>query len=334
MERFLHECPGTGVFPVSGDTTAGSRLHHSDKSNRPRVGMQFCSDVGSHNRQPPGPDISAFVNTVGAGGGASNCTTSDGATVASCTGGYAKPSWQAGVTGIPADAKRDIPDVSFFASPGFLGSAYLICVSANGACLTSVNPPQEPTAQEIGGTSAASPAMAGVMALINQKAGSPQGNPNAELYTLGQPSRHTRVASLRLARLRTVATSTMSIRERFRWRAPRATPNCTVSQSGDAFGILSGYSGTVGFDLATGLGSLNVANVSERMDGGHRNGNGNSDHRSRIEQHRLERSPDGYRDCDGLVGNSHGNGNSYRRWLYLRGNLARERSLHDHDSGE
>ncbi len=27
------------------------------------------------------------------------------------------------------------------------------------------------------------------------------------------------------------------------------------------FGILSGYSGTVGFDLATGLGSLNVANV-------------------------------------------------------------------------
>ena len=47
-----------------------------------------------------------------------------------------------------------------------------------------MNPPQEPTAQEIGGTSAASPAMAGVMALINQKAGSPQGNPNAELYTL------------------------------------------------------------------------------------------------------------------------------------------------------
>ena len=70
-----------------------------------------------------------------------------------------------------------MPDVSFFASNGFLGSAYLICVSAGGnACAYSAD--TEPVAQEVGGTSVASPAMAGVMALINQKAGAPQGSPN------------------------------------------------------------------------------------------------------------------------------------------------------------
>src|SRR5206468_503709 len=117
-------------------------------------------------------DISAFVDTVGAGGGASGCTTGDGATVASCGGGYPKPAWQAGVSGIPNDAKRDIPDVSFFASSGFNASAYLICFTAPGGPSCSYSSTTEPSSPlEIGGTSASSPAMAGVMALINQKAG-------------------------------------------------------------------------------------------------------------------------------------------------------------------
>src|SRR6185369_7484118 len=63
-------------------------------------------------------------------------------------------------------------------------SAYLICVSDRGTCLTNTSPTARPLAQEVGGTSVASPAMAGVMALINQKAGSVQGNPNAGLYQL------------------------------------------------------------------------------------------------------------------------------------------------------
>ena len=68
-----------------------------------------------------GVDVSSLVDTVGGSGGASNCTSSDGSTIASCTGGYAKPSWQSGVTGIPNDNKRDLPDVSFFAGNGVLG---------------------------------------------------------------------------------------------------------------------------------------------------------------------------------------------------------------------
>src|SRR6185369_14965591 len=91
-------------------------------------------------------DLSFFVFTQGTGGGKSSCTTSDGSTVASCVGGYAKPTWQTGVTGIPVDGKIDIPDVSFLAAPGLWNSAYLICVSDNGTCLTNTSPTARPVA--------------------------------------------------------------------------------------------------------------------------------------------------------------------------------------------
>src|SRR5277367_301037 len=65
-----------------------------------------------------------FLQVVGGSGGASSCTTSDGQNESSCSGGYAKPSWQTALT--PADGKRDIPDLSIFASDGFNGSFYLI----------------------------------------------------------------------------------------------------------------------------------------------------------------------------------------------------------------
>jgi len=204
-------------------------------------------------------DISGFVDVVGGGGGVSACTTSDGQTVASCTGGYAKPSWQTGVAGIPADGKRDLPDVSFFASNGFLGSAYLICVSANGACTYTAT--TEPTAQEVGGTSVASPAMAGVMALIDQKVGTPQGNPNAELYSLAAKQNYANCSAESVTvsgscYFNDVDTGTNAM------PCQPTTPNCNaVVHSGDTVSVLSGYGATAGFDAASGLGSLNVANV-------------------------------------------------------------------------
>ena len=68
-----------------------------------------------------------FVIPVGGSGGMSNCTSSDGANPASCSGGYAKPSWQTG-PGVPNDGKRDIPDVSLFGADGFVsGSFYIDC---------------------------------------------------------------------------------------------------------------------------------------------------------------------------------------------------------------
>lgn len=206
----------------------------------------------------PAVNISAFVVTVGGGGGASSCTSSNGSTVASCTGGYSKPAWQAGISGIPADGKRDLPDVSFFAGNGFLGSAYLICVSAEGAC--TYTPTAEPVGEEVGGTSVASPAMAGVMALIDQKEGAAQGNANAELYAVAAQQNYGNCSAEAGKNndgclFNDVDTGTNAM------ACAAGSPNCAIIHSGDSIGVLSGYGAAAGYDQASGLGSLNVANV-------------------------------------------------------------------------
>ena len=118
-----------------------SELHQ----NPALTANQMCDGIATHldhltaNEQ----GLLDLVNSVGGSGGASNCTvnsttlTTVNPDPTSCSGGYAKPTWQAGVTGIPTDGKRDIPDVSFFAGNGFSDQAYLICVSDAGACVAS-----------------------------------------------------------------------------------------------------------------------------------------------------------------------------------------------------
>ena len=210
-----------------------------------------------------GVDLSHFIDVVGTGGGASNCTSSDGSTQSTCGGGYAKPGWQAGVSGIPNDGKRDVPDVSFFTGSGLWNSAYLICVSAAGTCLTTTSPTSIPTSQEIGGTSVATPAMAGVMALINQKTKSIQGNPNPILYQLAGQQNYANCKS------ESGSTSSSCVFNDID-KGTNAVPctqdsqnlsKCLVKVSGDTLGVMTVFSATAGFDLASGLGSLNVANV-------------------------------------------------------------------------
>jgi subtilase family serine protease len=260
--------------------------------------------------QPGGPILLApFVDTVGASGGASNCVVNTTASnVGTCTAnatstgaangsiplsndGWVKPVWQAGVEGIPGDGVRDIPDVSFFASDGVLSSAYLICVSALGSCTYSST--SENIAQEVGGTSVATPAMAGVMALINQKIGGAQGNPNAELYALAAKQNYSGCSA------ESVTTSSACYFNDIdqgtntqpcnlgapeggitydpstgKWTITSTytgilSPNCTALNTADATaigtltssGTTPAYNAGAGFDLATGLGSLNVANV-------------------------------------------------------------------------
>ena len=222
-----------------------------------------------------GISLPTFVGITGGSGGASGCVANNGQSVSSCTGastgaangflslvndGWPKPAWQTGVSGIPGDGVRDLPDVSFFAGNGFLGSAYLICVSANGACVSSSAVETNPVVEEVGGTSVSSPAMAGVMALINQKAGAAQGSPNAELYRLAATEDYSSCSAQSLTvssgcYFNDINTGTNAV--------PCAdnSPDCTVLYSGDAIGVLGGHGAGTGFDLATGLGSLNVANV-------------------------------------------------------------------------
>jgi len=233
-----------------------------------------------------------LVDTVGGGGGASGCVVNDGNDVSSCSGasvstntgsvtlvndGWPKPSWQQqstnNVLGLTNDGVRDIPDVSFFASDGFISSsAYLVCVSDVASC--SYSNKGTPVFLEVGGTSVATPAMAGVMALIDQKTGAAQGSPNSELYTLAAKQTQSGYGACSAENVKANSTScyfndidtgtnAMACDDGDFNVLGTASPNCSAIDSQDrgGVGILPGYSAVPGYDLATGLGSLNVANV-------------------------------------------------------------------------
>jgi len=186
-----------------------------------------------------------FQWTVAGSGGASNCISSDQVNPSSCSGGYPKPSWQV-ATGVPNDGKRDIPDVSLFAGNGFNGNFYMVCAAdqTGGKFCT----PSDPNGSffPLGGTSGSTPAFAAIMAMVNQKFGSAQGNANAVLYPMAasQPGAFHDVTSGTIAVL-----------------CASGSPNCNKTSSSDTYGILTGYNAGSGYDLATGLGSVDAANL-------------------------------------------------------------------------
>jgi subtilase family serine protease len=205
----------------------------------------------------------SFLNIVGGSGGRSSCIVSDGQNRSSCTTGYAKPSWQAGV-GVPADKVRDIPDVSLFASNGFLGSFYIICqadLSPTGMC--DLNPPFEDFAG-FGGTSVSSPAFAGILALVEQKTHARQGNANFVLYKLAG-EQNPAACNVNVGGLLTSLPAASCIfnditADTNAVPCLTGSPDCNT-EGADPLGVLSGYNSGVGYDLTTGLGSVNASNL-------------------------------------------------------------------------
>jgi hypothetical protein len=147
---------------------------------------------------------------------------------------YSKPSWQ-NAPGVPNDGQRDVPDISFNAAGNHDG--YLLC--QDGICTTD-STGMLTNAEVVGGTSAGAPAFAGVMALVNQVTGSRQGQANYHLYPLA--------ASQNVANCNS--------------DAPQ--PTCIfhdITQGNNSVPGLQGYNAGPGYDLATGLGSINIANL-------------------------------------------------------------------------
>jgi subtilase family serine protease len=123
-----------------------------------------------------------FLEVVAGSGGPSGCATgtpSVAGVVSGTCAPWPKPSWQSGV----GDQARDIPDVSLFAGDGAWGHFYVFCFSdrRNGGAPCTGAPS---TWAAAGGTSFASPILAGIQALVNQNTGSAQGNPNPVYYSL------------------------------------------------------------------------------------------------------------------------------------------------------
>jgi subtilase family serine protease len=220
-----------------------------------------CNDIAN---------LAANIGPIGGSGGASNCTTSDSEHPSSCGGGYGKPSWQTG-PGVPADGKRDLPDVSMFAGDGFSGSFFIVCESDldtnNVPCSfnTDANTNTGFDFQAFGGTSISTQTFAGVMALVNQKSGR-QGNINPTLYALAAKQNAATCNSSAPAAtcvFNDVTLGTISAPCVF-----GVSPNCTRTSSSDPIGILTGFNAGTGYDQATGLGSMNVANLVNAIAGG------------------------------------------------------------------
>jgi subtilase family serine protease len=135
-------------------------------------------------------EIYGDLGVAAGSGGPSGCATGAPAAnlvVGGSCKGYPKPAWQMGVAGNPNDGVRDIPDVSLFSANGLWGHYYVYCFTDpyNGGASCEGPPAYWSGA---GGTSFASPIMAGIQALVNQKMGGSQGNPNPVYYKLAASS--------------------------------------------------------------------------------------------------------------------------------------------------
>jgi hypothetical protein len=189
----------------------------------------------------------SFTIPSGAGGGGpSSCSQLAPPTVPPgipvCQAGYRKPSWQ-NAPGVPADGARDLPDVSLFAAAGKNLTAYAICVEPGDCAPVTTGDPQ---VFLVGGTSASSPAMAGIMALVNQKFGR-QGQANFTLYAL---------ANQHPAVFHDITMGNNDI------LCVPQQPHCIVpvpnlpTNLAESFGL---YLASPGYDLATGIGSLDAS---------------------------------------------------------------------------
>jgi uncharacterized protein (TIGR03437 family) len=137
---------------------------------------------------------------------------------------FSKPSWQTG-PGVPSDNARHVPDVSLNASADHDG--YLVYTGGSR--------------QVYGGTSVPTPAFAGLVALLNQQIGSGGvGNINPNIYALAQ-------SNPAIFHDITTGNNIITI------PCSRRALNCTTNPVG--------YDAGVGYDQATGLGSVDAYNL-------------------------------------------------------------------------
>ena len=167
-----------------------------------------------------------------------------GATVLVAGGGgvstlYSKPTWQMlSIPGIPQGNARDLPDVSFNAR-GSSHDGYAFCF--NGGCQDTGSP----TFLGYGGTSFAAPSFAGIMAIVDQKLGGRQGLANYALYSLA--------AAENFSNCNSSNRTNPSV-------APGAQcPFNDITVGNNGVPGQTGYNAGVGYDLATGLGSVNAS---------------------------------------------------------------------------
>jgi subtilase family serine protease len=215
-------------FPTSSPfvTSAGGTMFSGDVSNASTywnsTNASNNSSAKSYIPEQPWNETTASgaLDAGGAGGGGAS-------------GFFSKPAWQAGL-GVPNDSSRDVPDVSLNAAAQHDG--FVVC--SQGSC-TNGFLAANGQANVFGGTSFVAPSLAGILALVEQHLGTGAlGNIGPTLYGLANGPTASSIFHDIIIGNNAVPCS-------------QGTPNCPSGGS-------IGYNAATGYDLATGLGSLDV----------------------------------------------------------------------------
>jgi len=198
-------------------------------------GSQFTADVAAPSTYWSASNAanqSSALSYIGEEVWNQSGTQAGGAALWASGGGasryFAKPGWQY-APGVPSDGLRDVPDLALSASSH---DAYLVFTSQGYSQSTEVG---------VYGTSAATPSMAGIAALLAQKAGGRLGSINPALYALSGQQ-----AAGGPAVFHRITTGDNSVPGQAGFSASIADPS---------------------FSLATGLGSVDVAQLVSAWNG-------------------------------------------------------------------
>ena len=155
------------------------------------------------------------------------------------------PAWQTKALKAQATT-RAVPDLSLFAGDGLNNSYYLLCFASSDCASGTTS-----TFTTAGGTAAAASVFAGIIAQIVQQDAA-QGNINPELYTLAAASTSASFTSTTAAFYDVTAGSNYVA----------CSANCTGAPATTVNGVsYLGYPAAAGYDLASGLGTINATNL-------------------------------------------------------------------------
>jgi hypothetical protein len=217
---------------------------------RPWNDSTFQGDNGAISGNVPWSATPYYFNAniAAAGGGVSSCVQQTGG---SCTAGYPVPSWQS--TFAKSGTGRNLPDVSLLAGNGLYGATWGLCTDLDGDSAGNhvADCAGNPTSGSsfyltgVGGTSAAAPAFAGMLALLKQKTGSRLGQADYVLYDLAKSHYNTVFHDIQ--------TGNNSV------ACVIKTQGCAATSSNYYF--MTGYNAGSGFDEASGLGSVDATQM-------------------------------------------------------------------------